>query len=45
MILKNNKTIDEEKEKGLLSEQEAKILIVDDEKDTTPWQPVKARRM
>ena len=33
MILKNNKTIDEEKEKGLLSEQEAKILIVDDEKD------------
>lgn len=33
MILKNNKTIDEEKEKRLLSEQEAKILIVDDEKD------------
>ena len=33
MILENNKTIDGEKQKGLLSEQEAKILIVDDEKD------------
>ena len=33
MILENNKAIDEEKKKGLLFEQEAKILIVDDEKD------------